>query len=223
VTQTGAVPPWTAPETLSEIPAYHDQNQMRKVFPLLLVCASFACAQSLSVGLLGGAPFSDIVNSGSVNINSTTFSPTSPHFTIGPAIQVNLPLSLRIEVDALYRPYGLTVSGPQVNQDLSGQQWRFPVLLQYRFHAPLVKPFVSAGFSYEHLSGISSAFQSAITSGPGTLLHQNNVGIVLGAGVDVKVPLVRVSGELRYTRLTLSEFANISDLNQAEVIFGVHF
>jgi hypothetical protein len=196
---------------------------MRKVFLLLFVCASFASADSLSVGVLGGAPFSDLVQHGSVNISSATFSPTSPHFTIGPTIQVNLPLNLRIEVDALFRPYGLTVSGPQVNQDVSGQQWRFPVLLQYRFKAPLVKPFVEGGFSYEHLSGISSAFKTAITSGPGSLLHQDNVGIVLGAGVDVKVPFVRVSGELRYTRLTLSDFANISDLNQAEVIFGVHF
>ncbi len=201
---------------------------MRKVLSFFFLCSPFLCAsiagaQSLSVGILGGAPFSDIVKNGSVNINSTTFSPTSPHFTIGPTIQVNLPLGLRIEVDALFRPYDLSVSGPQVNQDLSGQQWRFPALLQYRFKTPLVKPFVSAGFSYEHLSGISSAFKTAITSGPGTLLHQDNVGIVLGAGADIKVPLVRVSGELRYTRLILSDFANVSDLNQAEVIFGVHF
>ena len=103
---------------------------MRKVFLLLFVCASFAGAESLSVGIVVEARrSSDLVQHGSVNISSTTFSPTSPHFTIGPTIQVNLPLNLRIEVDALFRPYGLTVSGPQVNQDVSGQQWRFPVLL----------------------------------------------------------------------------------------------
>jgi hypothetical protein len=32
-----------------------------------------------------------------------------------------------------------------------------------------------------------------------------------------------VSGELRYTRETVSQIASFSNLNQAEVIFGVHF
>jgi hypothetical protein len=41
--------------------------------------------------------------------------------------------------------------------------------------------------------------------------------------VDVKVPLVRLSGELRYTRQTVSNFSDISNLNQAEVLFGIHF
>jgi hypothetical protein len=85
-----------------------------------------------------------------------------------------------------------------------------------------VKPFVEAGLSFEHLSGISDAVKS-ISSGPGQLLHSSDAGIVLGAGVEVKVPFVRVSGELRYTRQTVSNFADVSNQNQAEVLIGVRF
>ncbi|HVW87554.1 MAG TPA: porin family protein [Bryobacteraceae bacterium] len=194
---------------------------MRKLILILLFSFGAASAQSLSVGLLGGAPFTDVVNGDTVNgIQSIA---KSSNFTIGPTVQVNLPLSLRVEVDALYRPYHVALTGRNVSSDISAQQWRFPVLLQYRFSAPLIKPFVEAGLSFNHLSGISDAAKAAINSGPGQLLHQSDAGIVLGAGVDLKVPLIRLSGELRYTRQTVSNFSDFSNLNQAEVLFGIHF
>lgn len=122
-------------------------------------------------------------------------------------------------------PYGFSLEGGNgVNYPVSAQQWRFPVLLQYRFDGvAIVHPFVEAGLSFDHLAGLSDAAKSAITSGPGALLHQSNADFVIGGGVDVKIPFVRLSGELRYSRATVSDFANISNLNQAEVLFGVHF
>jgi hypothetical protein len=194
---------------------------MRKVFLLFLISVTTAGAQALSVGVIGGAPFQDVVNSAtSNNIQSI---PKSTNFTIGPEIQVNLPLSLRLEVDALYRPYNFHLNLPSVTEAFSGQQWRFPVLLQYRFSAPIVKPFIEGGVSFDHLSGISNAVKSAIQSGPGQFLRASNAGVVLGAGVDVKIPFVRVSGELRYTRETASDFATFSNLNQAEALVAIHF
>lgn len=194
--------------------------------PLLLglLITGFSFGQSLSVGVLGGAPFTDVVHNGSVASVNTVV--TSSNFTVGPSVQLNLPANLRVEFDALYRPYGFTLSsfllGVAGNgAGVSGQQWSFPLLLQYRFSFPVVRPFLEVGPSFQHLTGTGSV-TSAIT-GPGQLLHSSNVGIVLGGGVDVKVPFVRLSGELRYTRETTSYFANISNLNQAEVLFGVHF
>lgn len=180
-------------------------------------------AQSLSVGVIGGAPFTDVTTSNVVSgLQSIS---KSTNFTIGPTLQVNLPLSLRLEVDALFRPYHITIMGLNVSDDIKAQEWSFPVLLQYRIHTPLplVHPFVEAGLSFDHLAGISAAAKSAIASGPGELLHQSDAGIVLGGGVDVKVPFVRISGELRYTRATVSDFASFSNVNQAEVLVGVHF
>jgi hypothetical protein len=192
---------------------------MKNIF-LLFVFAGAAFAQGLSPGVIGGAPLTDVVSGTAVNgIQSIA---TSANFTIGPTLQVNLPASLRLEVDALFRPYSFTLTSANVTTDISSLQWRFPVLLQYRFGLPLVKPFVEAGLSFEHLSGISAAAKS-IASAPGQLLNSSDAGIVLGAGAEVKVPFVRVSGELRYTRQTVSNFAGISNQNQAEFLIGVHF
>jgi len=100
--------------------------------------------------------------------------------------------------------------------------WSFPFLLQYRFKFPVVKPFVEVGASFDHLADISSAANN-ITSGPGTLLRRSNASVILGGGVDVKIPFVRLSGELRYSHLGSPDFQAISNVNQAEVLLGVHF
>lgn len=196
---------------------------MRKLSLLLLAGAASASGQSLSVGMLGGAAFNDVVNAASVG--SLQSAANSDNFTLGPSVRVSLPLSLRIEVDALYRPYKFSLTGSGgVTYPVSAQQWRFPVLLQYRFGgAPIIHPFIEAGLSFDHLASISDAANSVITSGPGALLHASDASFVLGGGVDAKIPFVRLSGELRYTRQTVSNFATISNLNQAEVLFGVHF
>jgi Outer membrane protein beta-barrel domain len=198
---------------------------MRKLFMLGAFCALTASAQSIfSIGLIGGAPFTDVVSA--TNQNNLAFIPKSTNFTIGPSFQVNLPLSLRIEVDALYRPYSFTatMSNPAAIAvyNVSGSQWSFPILAQYRFKTPLVKPFVEAGVSFDHLANLSTAAND-IASGPGTLIHQTNAGVVLGGGVDVKIPFIRLSGELRYTHQGSAYFQGISNLNEAEVLLGVHF
>jgi hypothetical protein len=106
--------------------------------------------------------------------------------------------------------------------NVSGTQWSFPILAQYRFKLPVVKPFVEGGLSFDHLSNLSAAAKD-ITSGPGQLVQQTHAGVVLGGGVDVKIPFFRISGELRYTHQGSADFQAISNLNQAEVLVGVHF
>jgi hypothetical protein len=133
---------------------------------------------------------------------------------------------LRFEVDALYRPYSFSVSNLLLNgasqQNVSAADWQFPFLAQYRLNVPVVRPFLEGGLSFNHLSNISAAANN-IGSGPGTLVAQSHAAVVLGVGVDVKLPLIRVSGELRYSHQTSADFAQISNLNQAEFLLGVHF
>jgi hypothetical protein len=193
-------------------------ESMRKLLALGALCAAAASAQSLSVGVLAGVPFTDVVNA--TTANNISFLPQSTNFMIGPALQINLPLSLRFEVDALYRPY--TFSASNLAGNVSAAQWQFPFLAQYRFNTPVVAPFIEAGLSFDHLSNISSAARN-ITSGPGTLVHQSHAGVVLGAGVDVKLLVVRMSGELRYTHQGSADFEAISKVNQAGFLLGVHF
>lgn len=190
---------------------------MKKLFALLVASAAGLCAQSLSVGVIGGAPFSDVTSDyTSRNLN---LIPQSKNFVVGPSLQVNLPLSLRLEVDGLYRPYSFSVSGLP---NATAQDWNFPLLLQYRFKTPVVKPFVEAGVSFDHLANISAAAKS-VTSGPGQLINQSSSGLILGGGLDVKIPFVRLSGELRYSHQNSAFFQQISNVNQAEFLLGVHF
>jgi hypothetical protein len=199
---------------------------MRKLLALGAFCAISASAQSIfSIGVIGGAPFTDVVKA--TTSPNLTFVPTSSNFTVGPSLQVDLPLSLRAEVDALYRPYSFTATAPQPGffSSINANQWRFPVLVQYRFKVPIVKPFIEAGVSFDHLSSLSAAAKTIaqISPGLGSLLHETEAGVVLGGGVDVKVPFIRLSGELRYTHQGSAYFQGISNLNQAEVLVGIHF
>jgi hypothetical protein len=204
------------------------QPHFRRLLVLAAFCAIPACAQSIfSIGVIGGAPFTDAV--AATNQNNLAFVSNSTNFTIGLSFRVNLPLNLRIEMDALYRPYDFnatsTVTAPFLPirpSHVTGAEWTFPVLAQYRFKTPLVKPFLEAGVSIDHLGSLS-ADAGNFTAGPATLLRQTTAGVVLGGGVDVKIPFVRLSGELRYTRQGSSYFQAISNLNQAEILVGVHF
>jgi hypothetical protein len=193
---------------------------MIKPVLLGLFITGFSFGQSLSVGILGGAPFTDVVHATSVGPSQILNN--ADKYTIGPSVQVNLPLGLRVEFDALYRPYGFgtVTAAPNLTTttNMSAQQWRFPLLLQYRFPFPIVRPFVEAGPSFEHLTGASSL--SSFLSSP---THTSGTGIVLGGGADLKIPFVRLSGEIRYTRETTSYYPGVSNQNQAEVLFGVHF
>ena len=202
---------------------------MRKLLLLISLCSIPACAESIfSIGVIGGAPFTDVVNH--TNQPGYLFTSKSTNYTVGPTFQVNLPLNLRFEFDALYRPYSFAatsnvpapLAAGLAPSNVSAKQWTFPLLAQYRFKFPVVRPFVEAGVAVNHISDIS-VIGAHITSGAGNLIRQTNAGVVIGGGVDLKVPLVRISGELRYTRQSQPYFANVSDLNQAEFLVGIHF
>lgn len=157
-------------------------------------------------------PFQDVTNVSSVNSLSGVVKTAdqSGRYTIGPTVQLGLPLGFRVEADALYRPAAFSVG----LANFSSAQWRFPVMLQYRLSFPVVKPFVGAGYSYDHLNitGVSGTNSYSITS------HH---GFVIGAGVDLKVPFVRISPEIRYTRDAGAE--TLLNGNQTEFLIGIRF
>ena len=184
-----------------------------KRFALFLFFCLPAAAQ-FSVGVIGGIPFNDLVSNPSTN--AITFADKSGRYTIGPTVQLGLPLGFRVEADALYRPAEFTSAIPAGS--FSASQWRIPVLLQYRFGAPIVKPFVEAGYSYDHINITVPASLSS-TSYSITSHH----GFVLGAGVDFKIPIFRISPEIRFTRDVDSGTSNLLQLNQAEFLIGIRF
>jgi hypothetical protein len=189
---------------------------MRKILLVGLFTAAAACAQGISVAAYAGAPFTDVENNAS--INGISYLSKSPNFTVGAGVQVNLPINLRLELDALARPASFKVSN--LTSNTSATEWRFPFLLQYRLgHGPLVQPFVGVGASFNHFYQI----KNAVTSGPGSIASNSPGGMIIDAGLDLKLKVVRLSGELRYTREFNAAIVDISQLNQAEVLVGVHF
>jgi hypothetical protein len=175
--------------------------------------------------LLVGTPLTDVTQTttvaGIASLSKSTL------FTIGPTVQVNLPAGFRVEVDALYRPVAYQVAtsifGAAGSANVSAAQFRFPVLLQKRFgRLPLIKPYAEGGLSFDHLADLSQAV-SLVSKQPGAIVQTTHAGLVLGFGLDVKIPFVRLSPEFRYTRQFSSDFQGISQLNQAEFLVGIRF
>jgi len=93
----------------------------------------------------------------------------------------------------------------------------FPILLKAHFlHTPIVKPYVEAGPIFRY---VASKVQ-----------YLSNSGFALGAGVDVKVLLVRIAPELRYSHWgsdAASALVNVSlppsNKNQVEFLIALSF
>ena len=74
--------------------------------------------------------------------------------------------------------FGLRAGAPLDNIGGNVNHWEFPILVKYRFSgAPLIHPYLAAGPSFNHVSD------------PG-----------MGASLEVRALILRVSPELRYTR-----------------------
>ena len=71
---------------------------------------------------------------------------------------------------------------------VTASEWRIPVLLKYRLTSGLVAPFVSAGPALRAFTGAQNG------SGGST------AGVAAAVGLEGKVTLIRLTGELRYTR-----------------------
>ncbi len=173
-----------------------------------------ACGEIFSYGLIVGTPLTDVTQT--TTLDGVDYLKNSTLFTIGPTFQVNLPAGFRVEIDALYRPVAYQIATSLTSANVSASQWRFPVLLQHHLGKfKLVKPYAEAGLSFDTLSDLQHA--------AGTIVKTNDAGLVLGFGADIKVPFLRISPEIRYTRQFNSEFEGISELNQAEFLVGIRF
>jgi hypothetical protein len=129
-----------------------------------------------------------------------------------------------VEADALYRPLNLTtetqlVSSPSLVNRLSVDvnSLEFPILLKAHFlHTPIVKPYVEAGPIFRYVAS--------------NVQYLSNSGFALGAGVDIKLLLVRIAPELRYSHWgsdSASALVNVSlppsNTNQVEFLIGLSF
>jgi len=208
---------------------------MRPVLLFLLGSMS-AFAQPFSAGIKAGVPLNDFLNAA----GNGTFDYTAPtqRYIIGGMAEVRLPLGLGVEFDALYRRLSYTGSGNLVDvfttSKTTGSNWEFPLLLKYRFHFPVVRPYLDAGVAWDTLAGVKQTVTEtgflpiSTTSSPSELKRNGTMGIVVGGGVDIHAVFLHISPEIRFTRWNSTQISDAlgllhSNLNQGEFLVGVTF
>jgi hypothetical protein len=191
----------------------------------ILVCPAAFGQHLFSFGVKGGVPLTDPLSSTTFNGIDTTmhvFS-DSKNYVIGPMVELNLPFGLSVEADALFRPLNLTTvtqvipfnTATRRSADFGSME--FPILLKAHFlHTPIVKPYVEAGPTFRYVAS--------------KVPYLSNSGFAVGAGVDVKLLLVRIAPELRFSHWgsdSASPLRNVSlppsNQNQAEFLIGLSF
>jgi hypothetical protein len=100
-----------------------------------------------------------------------------------------------------------------------------------------VWPFVDAGASIRHISGIkqvrqvvsAGTFSSVELNNPSEFNKATDVGLAFGAGIALKLGRVRMSPELRYTRWGGENLRDpVNELlrthrNQGDFVIGITF
>jgi hypothetical protein len=176
---------------------------MRLAVGLLLVANGWA---QISWGARAGVPLNSALETFS---SRTNFENRPKYWLFGPALEIRLPKRLAITFDALYQR--LEFDGPGGRR--TGGEWDFPATMRYRFGQGAVRPFVAGGGSFNKITGIAAP-RSSVT------------GIVMGGGVELKLPLVRIAPELRYTH-RLEENITLDGLrsqrNRAWLLVGLTF
>ncbi|HTB12379.1 MAG TPA: outer membrane beta-barrel protein [Bryobacteraceae bacterium] len=177
-----------------------------KTFLYSLVFIGFARAQPVMAGLKIGVPFTDAFQNTYPSITALTASSNS--YTLGPFVEVRLPLHLSIEADALYR--GLKFS--DITGTATTGEWDFPVVAKYKLLKGPIKPYVEGGLDFSHLSDAKNFVVAN---------HNSNFGIVLGAGVEIHALVLRISPEIRYEGDALKNFTGVINTNRNQLAFLV--
>jgi len=123
---------------------------------LFLFGAVTVYSQPITAGLKAGVPLTDFFNT------VQTVSTSIPNrYIVGVTAELRLPMGLGVEFDALYRHLNYSLVTATSVDRTTASSWEFPLLLKYRFKAPVVRPYVDAGIAWDTLSGISSTDASS--------------------------------------------------------------
>jgi opacity protein-like surface antigen len=188
-------------------------------FGVLLLFASNAAAQSVGVGVKGGVPLNDVLES-SRTFGGQTFKANTNRFTVGPMLDIRLPFGFGVEFDALYKRFdqtGDSINGGTVAK--TGTSWEFPLLGKFRFGHSFAKPYVEAGVSFNHLGGYLLPFRTPISQQPEGSTART--GLTVGAGVELKFSALRLSPGIRFSHWGSETF--VPSTNAADFLIGLTF
>jgi len=189
---------------------------------LLLAATSSAFAQHISVGIKAGVPLTGLLGSNYGGWCCQEATQTK-RYTIGPVVDIGLPLGFGVEFGALYKRFdqqfiAVTTTGYVIIDEENGypiqqtagisavgHSWEFPVAVQYRFFKSAIRPYVEGGVSLNRLSNVYSFQNVSINFRQLPFTYAplrgsfTRVGPLFGMGVDVKLHRIHVTPGLRYT------------------------
>lgn len=184
--------------------------------------------QLLSLGIKAGIPLTDALTG--YSDNRGTVSTNTERWLVGPTVELHLPFRLSVEVDALYRRESYQASSTSASPAIAPQWFnavpttttishslndlQFPFLAKYELHSGLIRPYLDGGVAYRYLFG------------GGPIDNANSAGITLGGGLTLKLLLLRLSPEIRYTHWGNSNVNApylTSSSNQADFLVGFSF
>lgn len=194
---------------------------MRPFFTALATLALSACssAQSLSIGVVGGAGLTDSFGkqtlAGPSNLPVTTFYSGSKDYVVGPSVELHFIPNWSIEVDGLFRKLHLEYFSALPNQPALGVSrspvitWEFPVLAKYRVKSQALHPLLELGPSFRTAGNLNGT-------------NPSHVGVTAGVGLGFKVKGLLFEPVLRYTRWAEDglRFGARSSPNQLELLLG---
>ncbi len=198
-----------------------------KSFAILLMAAGAALAQPFGAGVKVGVPLNDFVNAASSG--TLSYLAHTNRYVVGPFAELRLPFSIGVEFDALYRRIEYSATSGNSTTSVTSGAWEFPLLLKYRLHGKIARPFVDAGVAWDSLQGVRESILAGTPVGaPAAVRHNPVSGFVLGGGLDVHLLLIHIQPEIRYTRWFDKHFLDPSGLlksnqNQAEFMVGISF
>lgn len=195
---------------------------------MILLCAAWAPAQSVSFGFKAGLPLTELLTAAAPG-----YGAGSSRYTFGPALEIGLPHRLAFEASLLYKHLEYTFpQGPPgaasggFSAGAAAARWEVPLLLKYGFNGRLVRPFVGVGLSFNRVTGAKSVVANNATLVE--LRHRGAKGVVAAAGVEARMGGLRLAPEVRITRWAdrnfgVSDARLHSNLTQVELLVGFFF
>jgi hypothetical protein len=193
---------------------------MTRVLLAVLLCASFAAAQTFSFGAKAG-----LFTTGSDPGRSNS---ESKPYLLGPTVEFKVPIGFSIEGSALYSRLGESVFTPATGQLGIGpifsrtraNSWEFPIMAkrylpEYR-HG--IQPFISGGYVVRHIDidnyqlSVFGADRLQLLAAP--TADNPTHGIGASAGLQIPLGRFKISPELRYTRWVNSPNSGVSVVDQ---------
>ena len=200
---------------------------MLKLILLIFLSTSVFAQGPISFGVKGGVPLTDafdVAESGDLG-----YVQDNKRWTLGPMIQLNLPVGFAVEFNAMYRR--LNYNSTDIEQrGVRANSWQFPLLLKYRFGSGSVRPYIAGGGAFQRISDIKQVSRILGESdNVPELEKRNSVGAVIAGGIQLGGGGLSISPEIRYTRWGSEHFRdNLRELlrfnrNQAEFLVGITF